>query len=148
MDRLFGKSIRLAAAALLMGSTVWTSGCATLMNGTRETITVNTTPSVGAVGVQGETVFDGDMVTVHKGFHTPQFTVPGHYRPHEVNMEYNASPWLLGDAALLLAGIWPGVVGFAVDFGTGSWRDLEDEQTLNVAGPMVTPAAFRSGYSW
>lgn len=31
-------------------------------------------------------------------------------------------PWLLGDALLLIPGIVPGVIAFAVDFGTGAWR--------------------------
>ena len=31
-------------------------------------------------------------------------------------------PWLIGDALLLLPGIVPGVIAFAVDFGTGAWR--------------------------
>ena len=33
-----------------------------------------------------------------------------------------ACPWLIGDALLLLPGIVPGVIAFAVDFGTGAWR--------------------------
>lgn len=148
MERFFGKSIRLAAATLLIANMAWTTGCATLMNGTRQTVTVKTTPTIGAVRFQGDTVLDGHMVTVHKGFYTPQFTVPGNPTSHDVNMQYDPSPWLLGDAALLLAGVWPGVVAFTVDFATGSWRNLDEEQTVNVPGPMVTPAAFRTGYSW
>jgi hypothetical protein len=31
-------------------------------------------------------------------------------------------PWLIGDALLLLPGIVPGVIAFAVDFGTGAWH--------------------------
>ena len=31
-------------------------------------------------------------------------------------------PWLIGDALLLLPGVVPGVIAFAVDFGTGAWR--------------------------
>ena len=30
-------------------------------------------------------------------------------------------PWLVGDALLLLPGVVPGVVAFAVDVGTGAW---------------------------
>lgn len=33
-----------------------------------------------------------------------------------------ACPWLLGDAAWLLAFIVPGVIGFCVDFATGDWK--------------------------
>ncbi len=31
-------------------------------------------------------------------------------------------PWLVGDALLLIPGVVPGVVAFAVDFGTGAWQ--------------------------
>ena len=31
-------------------------------------------------------------------------------------------PWLWGDAAWLLAGVVPGLVGFAVDFGSGACK--------------------------
>ena len=31
-------------------------------------------------------------------------------------------PWLGGDALLLIPGVVPGVVAFAVDFGTGAWQ--------------------------
>ena len=37
-------------------------------------------------------------------------------------------PWLWGDAGLLLLGIVPGVLAFGVDFGTGAWRHLDDDQ--------------------
>jgi hypothetical protein len=36
--------------------------------------------------------------------------------------EGDVCPWLIGDALLLLPGIIPGVIAFAVDFGTGAWR--------------------------
>ena len=37
----------------------------------------------------------------------------------------NVCPWLIGDALLLLPGVVPGVIAFAVDFGTGAWRHDE-----------------------
>ena len=38
-------------------------------------------------------------------------------------------PWLWGDAAWLVAGVVPGLVGFAVDFGSGACKhdNLGDE---------------------
>ncbi len=51
-------------------------------------------------------------------------------------------------AALLLVGVVPGVVALGVDFATGSWRYLEEEQTVKVPGPTITPAAFRTPYPW
>ena len=40
-------------------------------------------------------------------------------------------PWILGDALLLIPGIVPGVIAFAVDFGTGAWRHDGYAQTQN-----------------
>ncbi len=37
--------------------------------------------------------------------------------------------WLAGDALLLIPGIVPGVIAFAVDFGTGAWRHDSDPET-------------------
>lgn len=31
-------------------------------------------------------------------------------------------PWLAADFTLLLAGVAPGVIALAVDFGTGAWK--------------------------
>jgi len=31
-------------------------------------------------------------------------------------------PWLVGDAALLLLGVIPGVIAFAIDFANGEWK--------------------------
>ena len=43
-------------------------------------------------------------------------------------------PWLVGDAALLLLGIIPGVVAFVVDFSTGAWEHDRDAVTTSDQG--------------
>ena len=42
-------------------------------------------------------------------------------------------PWIAADAALLLAGIVPGVVALAVDFGSGSWQhdNLDNQDSVS-----------------
>ena len=40
-------------------------------------------------------------------------------------------PWLIGDALLLLPGLVPGLIAFAVDFGTGAWRHDEFPETTS-----------------
>ena len=41
-------------------------------------------------------------------------------------------PWLIGDALLLFAGVIPGVIAFAVDFGTGCWRHPDGGEARTV----------------
>jgi hypothetical protein len=43
-----------------------------------------------------------------------------------------ACPWLLGDAGLLLLGIIPGVIAFAVDFANGEWQHGSGPTTVMV----------------
>jgi len=45
----------------------------------------------------------------------------------------NACPWLLGDAGLLLLGIIPGVIAFAVDFGNGEWQHSHETDVRTVS---------------
>ncbi len=40
-------------------------------------------------------------------------------------------PWLIGDAALLILGVIPGVVAFVVDFSTGAWEHDRDAVTTS-----------------
>jgi uncharacterized protein YceK len=52
-----------------------------------------------------------------------------------------ACPWLWGAAALLLAGIIPGVVAVCVDFGTGEWQhapESADSVTLTSDRSMAS----------
>lgn len=103
---------------------------------------------MGTVRYNGNDVYDGHRVTVSKGFYAPYFSMPDGPISTQVNMKYHLDPFLLGDAALLLVGVVPGVVALGVDFATGSWRYLEDVQTVEVSGPTITPAAFRNPYPW
>jgi len=41
-------------------------------------------------------------------------------------------PWILGDVGLLFLGIVPGVIAFAVDFGTGCWRHPDGGEVRTV----------------
>ena len=47
-------------------------------------------------------------------------------------------PWLLGDAALLLLGIVPGVIAFIVDFGTGAWQHQGETQVRTASDEVAS----------
>ena len=148
MNRAGGNTTRITLSGLWMLSLLLSGGCATLMHGTHQSVRVRTQPSMGTVRYNGDDVFDGHRVTVSKGFYAPYFTMADGPTSTQLNMKYHLDPFLLGDAALLLVGVVPGVVALTVDFATGSWRYLEEEQTVEVSGPTITPAAFRAPYLW
>ncbi|MFO0981039.1 MAG: hypothetical protein U1E76_04690 [Planctomycetota bacterium] len=110
-------------------------GCATIFRGTSQPVRVATHPTGGSVLYQGMPCRDGQLVSVNKRFETPQFLIPGDHPPFPVDMAYDPDPWLIGDAALCLLFVIPGLVAFGVDFATGSWRNLHDLQTVAVPDP-------------
>lgn len=118
------------ACVLVAAVLNWTTGCATIFSGTSQTVRVVTTPPGKTVYYQGMSLKDGQMFTVQKHFREPQFNVGTTTRPIMTPMNYDPDPWLIGDAALFLLGILPGVVALGVDFGTGSWRNLNDPQNV------------------
>ena len=148
MNRSGGNTMRVTVTGLWMLSLMLSGGCATLVHGTYQKVRVRTQPSMGTVRYNGHDVYDGHRVTVSKGFYAPYFSMSDGRSSTQVNMKYHLDPLLLGDAALLLVGVVPGVVALGVDFATGSWRYLEEVQTVEVSGPTITPAAFRAPYLW
>ncbi len=119
---------RWVVYVLLSGVLNLTAGCCTIFNGTSQTVRVITHPEGKTVEYKGMNINDGDVFTVQKEFQTPEFNVGADGRPVMVSMDYGPDPWLIGDAALLLFFIIPGLVALGVDFGTGAWRNLEDPQ--------------------
>ena len=148
MNRSDVNKTRVTVSALWMLGLMLSGGCATIAHGTYQSVRVKTQPSMGTVRYEGDDVYDGHRITVSKGFYAPYFSMSDGRTSTQVEMKYHLDPFLLGDAALLLVGVVPGVVALAVDFATGSWRYLEEEQTVEVSGPTITPAAFRAPYLW
>ena len=56
-------------------------------------------------------------------------------------------PWLAADAGLLLLGVVPGVVALIVDFGTGAWHHIDDEQ-VRTASDEVTSTNLLFDRRW
>ena len=131
--------IQLVARCFLLVLLPLLTGCATMFRGTTETIRVQTTPAGQRVSYEQVEVGDDETVTVRKRFTPPRFSIGGEGERREVGLRITPDPWLLGDTALLIPFIIPGVIAFGVDFGTGAWRDLDDEQRVRVAGTRAAP---------
>ena len=124
---------RRVVVSLLVVVSVFLSGCATVFSGTSQSIRVLTDPPGGSVMYKGRRIEHGQTVTVQKEFDKSQFNVGDADHPVMVDMAHSVEPGVLGDAAALLVFLVPGLVGGAVDFGTGTGRKLEDPQTVYLA---------------
>ncbi len=105
MNRSGGNTMRVTVTGLWMLSLMLSGGCATLVRGTHQSVRVRTQPSMGTVQYNGNDIYDGHRVTVSKGFNAPYFSMSDGRTSSQVDMEYHLDPFLLGDAALLLAGV-------------------------------------------
>ena len=135
---------QLIARLLLLAMIPLATGCATMFRGTTETVRVHTMPAGASIYHEQTRVADNETVTVRKRFTPPRFVSgqPGQRR--ETSLSFTPDPWLIGDAALLIPFIIPGVIAFGIDVGTGAWRDLDDEQRVHLprvqeSTSMLTP---------
>lgn len=103
-------------------------GCATLFEGESQTVVIVTHPEGRTVFYEGMRIGDGGGVKVNKRYDAPQLIAPAGRSRGTLDMTYSPSPWLLGDAVLLLPGLVPGLIAFGIDFYTGAWRVLDNPQ--------------------
>jgi len=120
------------AVVLLCAIAFVHTGCAAIFSGQSQTVTIRTVPEGRTVYYQGMAVNDGDVLTVRKRFKAPEVNIGDSNRPQFVELDYGPDLWLIGDCALLIFFLIPGLVALGVDFGTGAWRDLDDHQVLYV----------------
>jgi hypothetical protein len=130
---------RMLALALALGVTNLLGGCATIVHGRSQTVRVTTDPPGRTIGYQGARIADGQSVTVRKAFKTPQFEVGSPGSPELVDMRYSPSVWIIGDAALALFFLIPGLIAGGIDAGTGAWRYLDDPQLVTLPGAGGAP---------
>lgn len=108
------------------------SGCATIVRGKQQTVTIVTKPAGQTVEFQGMTLKDGDTFTLQKHMDPAQFLVDKDGSHMLVDAQYEMDPLVIADAALLIFFIVPGLVALGIDFGTGSWRDYTTPQVIYV----------------
>jgi hypothetical protein len=109
-------------------------GCATILRGTSERVTISTEPPGGRIIYRGQRVVDGGTIQVQKGFDVPTVDAGAPGAPRIVAMTYNPDPLVIVDVALLFFGLLPGAIALGVDWFSGAWRDLDDRQIFSVIG--------------
>jgi hypothetical protein len=123
MDRV-GRKMRMAAGAA--ATLILTTGCATLLGGgPSQSVTVNAEPAGTSFVVKSSSGLQMAAGTAPQIIRLPRrneyqvdFTVPG-YQPQSVVLTRGVNGWIWGN---LVIG-W--IVGFIVDFATGSAYKLE-----------------------
>jgi hypothetical protein len=128
------KRILSASAALVL---VAATGCATIMNGSRQNISVNSNPSGATVFVDGQQVgiTPASLNLARKQSHVVRIVLDG-YQPYEMAMTRGTSGWVWGNLA------FGGLIGLVVDASTGSLYKLSPEQ---ITGQLLTRQARVDG---
>ncbi|MFH1998186.1 MAG: hypothetical protein ABIK28_00830 [Planctomycetota bacterium] len=125
---------RLGIAVLLSLSLIFSApGCATIIRGNQQNVTIVTKPAGQVVEYQGMRLKDGDTFTLQKHYDPARFAVDSNGRQIMVDVQYEADPLVIADAALLLFFIVPGLVALGVDFGTGAWRNYSSPQVVYIS---------------
>ena len=128
------KSVRGWALMAALGST----GCATIMHGTRQDISITSVPSGAAVTVDGQ---DRGKTPVavelsRKDKHLLKLELPG-FLPFEQYLVRKVSGWVWGNL------VFGGIPGLAVDAITGGLYKVSPDEvtaTLKEGPPVGSPA--------
>ena len=116
------KASRIAGSLWLVLAFV-AAGCGTIMNGTRQTVSIQSTPAgatVTTVPASGTSTTPGSIPLERKNNYVLTFTADG-YEPAEAHLRREMS------TLILVLDILAGVVGVVVDAVTGGWYELEPE---------------------
>ena len=108
---------------LVIGMVVMTMSCASIVNGTKQDVSVSSSPTNANVTVDGKTFGVTPLVAQlkRKTSHTIKVTLPG-YMPYEITLTKKMSGWVWGN---LLIG---GIVGLGVDAVSGGLYRLTPDQ--------------------
>jgi hypothetical protein len=121
-----------ASAALLSG------GCASIVHGPSQDVSVTSQPTGATVSVSnGTTVVTPAVLHLQRGTdYTLTITKAG-MATQVIQLKGEVAGWFWGNAPLLLLGILPGLVGGAVDFATGAAYELRPENVVVVLSPAI-----------
>ena len=106
-----------------LGIAIWVTGCATIMHGTSQDVSITSTPSGASVKVDamsyGKTPV---VVNLSRGnAHVVKIDLAG-YEPFEMAIKKNLSGWVWGNI------IFGGLIGLAVDAISGGMYNLTPDQ--------------------
>lgn len=123
----------LAVAAFLLA----TGACATVMQGTKQGISINSNPTGASIMVDGEPMGTTPAVLqlARKKEHVVRLDLEG-YQPFEMALTKTTSGWVWGNL------VFGGLVGLGVDAATGGLYKLTPE---TIAANMTTQTAVVDG---
>lgn len=112
-----GKLFAVACVAL--------TGCATIMQGPKQQMSISSTPSAAQIMIDGANVGVTPMIAQleRKKSHVVRIIAPG-YQPYEIPITKSVSGWVAGNL------VFGGLIGLAVDAMTGSMYKLSPD-TVN-----------------
>lgn len=133
------KTTRSVAAVLSLTLLLVPCGCAHMMEGTSQTITVTTSPEGKSFKFEGVRYNSPATININKKAEAAAIMVgDNHYMKIELPHEPHTKP-LIWDGVLCLFFFFPGAIAFGVDFHTGAWRNYLANPVIAV--PSDTPAA-------
>lgn len=114
--------------------------CATIVNGTYQKISVSSTPTGASVTVDGVNVGGTPVILElkRKDDHMVRLTMDG-YQPFEMPITCSVSGWVWGNI------LFGGLIGLAVDAGTGGMYKLTPEQIHAQMGNAGTGTVVQDG---
>lgn len=134
----------LLTLSLLAGLAPVLTGCATIMDGSKQKISFSSNPSNAVVTVDGriigKTPMTEDLST--KDIHTVKMNIDG-YHPYEMTLTKKTNSWVWGNI------IFGGFLGLGIDAITGGLYKLTPEQVsadLKVKGLSSTTTAHKTLY--
>lgn len=118
----------LVPAAVL----VLAQGCATIMQGSKEQVSISSNPTGAAVFVDGQQLGVTPMVAqlARKGNHIVSIQLDG-YKPYEIALNKSVSGWVAGNL------VFGGIPGLVVDAITGGMYKLSPTQVSATLGEMA-----------
>lgn len=122
------RGLRTRAVAVV-GLVAALSGCASIMNGTRQAVGISSSPTASAVTVDGVSHGRTPVVAqlMRKDNHIVRIELEG-YQPFEATLTQSVSGWVWGNI------VFGGLIGLAVDAISGGLYKLTPEQVTATLG--------------
>jgi hypothetical protein len=115
------RALRSASTAIVLALSL--SACATIMHGSSQEVGISSTPTSATVTVDDKELGKTPVVAKlkRKQNHIVKINLDG-YKPYETTLTRKTSGWVWGNI------VFGGLIGLAVDAGTGSLYKLTPEQ--------------------
>lgn len=116
------------------------AACGTIVNGSSQPIAINSTPTAARITVNGVEMGNTPMTLnlARKQQHAINLQLPG-YDPYSINLTRSMSGWVWGNV------IFGGLIGLAVDAGTGGLYKLSPDQVNTTLARMGASSLGKDG---